>query len=387
MCIVYICTHGYVVTLSLMCVLPLFLVPSYTMCMVGMDSEGIIRGLSSDTLHILYYIDEYDITPKQKIYINQLSRNLETSLGYASLYTNDNNNNNDRSNNNNNNHHPVNHNSHNVYVYEQALIYIAAKKHHMSRIAEIALGIYNNMVHVIDNYDYNYNSNSQHGRNNVYIIVNNTNDNNNDNNHNNNNNNDNHIYPELFTANNNNNNNNNINHLISIDGQYISSGDGIYLMSIASIYSLTKHVYKHHILTPKPYQHNFYHGLGLRITNNNDNNNNNNNNNNDNNHNNNNNNNNNNLHIRYTNIDNIYQCIYSGEYISHRYINDDYCDCDDGSDEYMTTACTYIYPPHMDTYTHTHTYHQFFCTSGLWIPTSMVRDGYQDCEDGSDEWE
>eukprot|EP00834_Sanchytrium_tribonematis_P003411 NODE_130_length_16779_cov_1.687410.p9 type:complete len:258 gc:universal NODE_130_length_16779_cov_1.687410:3602-4375(+) len=54
------------------------------------------------------------------------------------------------------------------------------------------------------------------------------------------------------------------------------------------------------------------------------------------------------------------------------WINDDYCDCQDGTDEKGTSAC--------DT--------EFFCNNdGLskYIPSSWVDDGRQDCCDGSDE--
>jgi hypothetical protein len=58
------------------------------------------------------------------------------------------------------------------------------------------------------------------------------------------------------------------------------------------------------------------------------------------------------------------------------YLNDDYCDCEDGSDESLTSACS-----HLTVQSST-----FHCLDGTGqIYASRVRDGIKDCLDGSDE--
>ncbi|XP_050349616.1 uncharacterized protein LOC126773036 [Nymphalis io] len=72
-----------------------------------------------------------------------------------------------------------------------------------------------------------------------------------------------------------------------------------------------------------------------------------------------------------------FKCKTSHQKIPFERLNDDFCDCEDGTDEPSTTAC----PDGI-----------FYCDTqsprkqSLSIPSSKVNDGICDCCDGSDEW-
>jgi len=69
----------------------------------------------------------------------------------------------------------------------------------------------------------------------------------------------------------------------------------------------------------------------------------------------------------------MFACLGNNHQIPYSMLNDDYCDCEDGSDEPSTSACPETF---------------FFCstTSSTSIPSSRVNDGVCDCCDGSDEY-
>jgi len=73
---------------------------------------------------------------------------------------------------------------------------------------------------------------------------------------------------------------------------------------------------------------------------------------------------------------NDFKCLDGSNVVAFIQVNDDYCDCQDGSDEPGTSAC-----PNG----------KFYCENAghkaLVIPSSRVGDHVCDCCDGSDEWE
>lgn len=72
------------------------------------------------------------------------------------------------------------------------------------------------------------------------------------------------------------------------------------------------------------------------------------------------------------NHEGMFTCLSGNETIDFHLVNNDYCDCSDGSDEPGTSACKNG---------------KFYCEPELrYMMSSRVNDGICDCCDGSDEW-
>lgn len=84
------------------------------------------------------------------------------------------------------------------------------------------------------------------------------------------------------------------------------------------------------------------------------------------------------LMVFYENRNNTFTCIKSMETIDFKRINDDYCDCSDGTDEPGTNAC-----PDSIFYCKNQAGPRHFPKS---FPSSRINDGICDCCDGSDEF-
>ncbi|CEL97111.1 unnamed protein product [Vitrella brassicaformis CCMP3155] len=91
---------------------------------------------------------------------------------------------------------------------------------------------------------------------------------------------------------------------------------------------------------------------------------------------------------------NQYRCYVSDELIDFSFVNDDFCDCLDGTDEPGTAACAGS--PSVAAFWHAHGEEAafsstFYCpqkgSKPKVVPASEVNDGVCDCCDGSDEWQ
>lgn len=93
---------------------------------IGIDAEGPIRGVSSDSLHALFYLDQDDLPKEVREGIVASSETLETPVGYRTLSA-------QLAEEMNDQYHGLT-----VWPFEQALIHIGARKFGLKRVEEVS---------------------------------------------------------------------------------------------------------------------------------------------------------------------------------------------------------------------------------------------------------
>jgi glycogen debranching enzyme len=108
---------------------------------LGLDQQGFFPGVSSDNLHLLYYLKPDEISPEKVASIVEGMKILESQCGYMTMNTKD----------------PwlqhdvtkhSGYHTNTVWPFEQAFIHSAAKKFHLPHVAEIA----SRVTHHLDTY-------------------------------------------------------------------------------------------------------------------------------------------------------------------------------------------------------------------------------------------
>ena len=105
---------------------------------IGIDKRGFLTGISSDTLHILYYLEPDEISPERVAGIAEASKVLETPYGYRTLspketYI--------------DNLGTVEEGYHarTIWPFEQAFIHSAARKFNLPHVAAVAERVYEHL--------------------------------------------------------------------------------------------------------------------------------------------------------------------------------------------------------------------------------------------------
>lgn len=93
---------------------------------IAIDSQGPIRGVSSDALHALFYLSSDDLSKKNLDRIIETSQELETELGYRTLSPSVSGSMEDR------------YHANTVWPYEQAIIHVGARKFGLRNVQKVS---------------------------------------------------------------------------------------------------------------------------------------------------------------------------------------------------------------------------------------------------------
>ena len=98
---------------------------------IAKDRQGFIKGISSDILHALFYLDKEDLTEEQLNKIVEVVKILETDAGYRTLSPELENNLKDK------------YHANTIWPFEQAIINIGARKFSLKRVEEFSSRVLN----------------------------------------------------------------------------------------------------------------------------------------------------------------------------------------------------------------------------------------------------
>ncbi len=97
---------------------------------IGLDQKGFFPGVSSDNLHILYYLEPDQIKTEKVRKIVEATKSLETKRGYLTLSTHDISLQHDIA-------HHYGYHTNTVWPFEQAFIHLGAKKFNLPHVMEV----------------------------------------------------------------------------------------------------------------------------------------------------------------------------------------------------------------------------------------------------------
>lgn len=110
--------------------LPQLFDPEFGTLFIGLDKKGPIKGITSDSLHALYYLETEDVTQEQIQKIVSASRELETPAGYRTMSVKTSELMGDK------------YHANTVWPFEQAIISMGAEKFGLPEVSEISRRVF-----------------------------------------------------------------------------------------------------------------------------------------------------------------------------------------------------------------------------------------------------